>query len=520
MRPSVFTAPMAFALSVLAACSGGSGGMDQGVQPVRPTVAVIDRSCDAFTYPSLEWTQCEAANYARTGEAPLEQLNLAFQARLLEQSDLSTTEWSQRALADPSWLGLPSANTAVTPLCATYGLPCAGDPFRYPSATGADGAPFYTGEAEVTPVLFYDHECARLSGRVWRPRGASARLPGVVIVNGSVQAPETGYWWAAQALVRAGYAVLTFDPRGQGRSDWQTPSLQQGSNANPKVFWEGLVDAIDFFRSTPATPYPHNTTCAASYPTAMTAWNPIHASVDPTRLGIAGHSLGAIAVSIVQGYDAPGGATWPGVMDAHNPVKVAVAWDSLTAPDGSGFAPSENLPLTPELEAALIRIGTLGQRPVIGVRIPALSFHADYGLVPTPYVAPPEIEAHKIPYRAWVAAGQPVMALTFQGTTHFDYSLIPTFPSTSWCPDVTAGACRGGWGVPAITHYTLAWFDRWLKNVSEPGYADADARLLDDGGAQGAVKLSYRYRSARYFPDRSGFVQRCEDIRRGCPLPP
>ena len=31
-------------------------------------------------------------------------------------------------------------------------------------------------------------------------------------------------WWFSQALVRAGYVVLTFDPRGQGRSDQQTPT--------------------------------------------------------------------------------------------------------------------------------------------------------------------------------------------------------------------------------------------------------------------------------------------------------
>lgn len=65
-------------------------------------------------------------------------------------------------------------------------------------------------------------------------------------------------------------------------------------------------------------------------------------------------------------------------------------------------------------------------------------------------------------------------------------------------------------------YYTLAWFDRWLKQPGEPGYATADARLLDDGGPQGAVKMSYRFHSARDFPDRSGRRHVCEDIRAGC----
>ena len=80
------------------------------------------------------------------------------------------------------------------------------------------------------------------------------RLPAVVIENGSIQAPEPLYWWMAQALVRAGYVVLTFDPRGQGRSDLMTPSGEQGSNFNSAVFWTGLVNVIDFFRSTPVMP--------------------------------------------------------------------------------------------------------------------------------------------------------------------------------------------------------------------------------------------------------------------------
>jgi hypothetical protein len=39
-----------------------------------------------------------------------------------------------------------------------------------------------------------------------------------VITNGSVQAPERLYWFAAQTLAKARYVVLTFDPQGKGLS--------------------------------------------------------------------------------------------------------------------------------------------------------------------------------------------------------------------------------------------------------------------------------------------------------------
>lgn len=451
-----------------------------------------------MAFPSAEWTTCEAQNYARTLEAPIEQLtNPVFMQRWTEQNTTNQLSLTTRALGDPSWLGLPSGNTPVTPLCATWSEPCSGDPFRYAEASGPDGAPFYTDEADVTPFVIYDQDCARLSGRVWAPKGsrAGSNLPNVVIENGSVQASEPLYWWFAQDLVRAGYVVLTFDPRGQGRSDLQTPTGQQGGNFNSAVFWEGLVNVIDFFRSNPVAPYPHNTTCAGTYPTAVTAFNPFHDRIDRNRLGIAGHSLGATGVSVVQSYGAPGADAWPGLMDANNPVKVAVAWDGLSAGGG----------------------GAAGSTPAIVPRVPAMGHTSEYGLTPVPFAMPPDAEEHKAAYAAWVAADLPVYEITVRGSTHYEWSQIPGFPTTSWCPDTSSGACRNGWGIGLAQHYSLAWMDRWLKQPGEAGYATADARLLDDGNVKGVDKMSFRFHSARRFPTRSGRLQHCEDIRAGCP---
>src|SRR6201999_46466 len=90
-------------------------------------------------------------------------------------------------------------------------------------ARGEDGRAgefrLYDWNGIVKPVLFTARHGATVSGHVWAARSGPARRPGVVITNGSVQADEQMYWYAAQALAKTGYVVLTFDPQGQGQSD-------------------------------------------------------------------------------------------------------------------------------------------------------------------------------------------------------------------------------------------------------------------------------------------------------------
>lgn len=497
---------------------------------LSPTVSSnLDTRCDNAEAGSAVWADCEATNYAKTLEAPTEQVSIPFLRRLTEQSLFNLGDLVERAVIDPSWLlslsfDGPSTplsltiNTPLTPLCATYGLPCTGDPYRYPEANGPDGNDFYETEADVTEVVFYDRECARLTGKLWIPKQAAPgnKVPTIVITNGSVQAPQTAYSWAAQSLVRAGYGVFTYDPRGQGQSDLYTTLLEQGSNLNPKVFWEGQVDAIDFFRSTPDQLYPHAAACEGSQPTLVFDHNPEWSRLDHSRLGIAGHSLGAIGVSVVQGYGAPDAEPWPGLIDAENPVDAVVAWDSLITPEGEGLTTASHLQLPAPLYDVMMLAITQGMLPEFRPRVPSMSFFADYGFAPMPYLVPPDAEGGKVSFNAWHAAGVPVYALGFQGTTHFDYSLLPLFPATSWCPDVSTNACSGGWARPSITHYTVAWFDRWLKQVGEVGYDDADMRLIDDARVGAADRMSFHYHSARSFRDRLGGLQHCENIRGGC----
>jgi hypothetical protein len=124
--------------------------------------------------------------------------------------------------------------------------------------------------------------------------------------------------------------------------------------------------------------------------------------------------------------------------------------------------------------------------------------------VPTPLVAPPDPELKKEGFRRWENAGVPTAQVQIRGGTHYEFSQLPGFPNRSWSI-----------GTAMSQHYALAWFDRWLKTPKEPGYTDADARLLADGAYR--PEMSVYLRNARAFPNRAGTMQLCEDVRAGCP---
>jgi hypothetical protein len=130
----------------------------------------------------------------------------------------------------------------------------------------------------------------------------------------------------------------------------------------------------------------------------------------------------------------------------------------------------------------------------------------DYYLTPTPYTSPPSPEGKNAGFNGWKAAGVPTYQVNVRGGTHYEWSLLPGFPTTSW-----------DWGNPMADHYSLAWLDRWLKLPGEMGYDTADARLLGD--ADWTDRMSFYFRSARWFPTRDGVVHDCSDIKAGCEMP-
>jgi hypothetical protein len=430
-------------------------------------VAAPSASADTSgpAYPSPEWFAREAANFATVSQAPLEQAqDPDFQVRWNEQSTANREEYTRRMYIDRDWPWSSSGNA-----CNSWSGPCTGDPYLYP---GVD--PFYENEGLVEEAIYFDAGGALLSGRVWVPKDSQPgdELPGVVIETGSVQAPETLYWWFAQALVRQGYAVMTYDVRGQGRSDNRTPSGESGTNLNSNVFASNLVDSIEFFESSPGAPYPQ----AASRPAPTTAYNPFWDRIDHDRLGIVGHSLGASGVSVVQGMD-----PWPGRLLDANPVDTAVAWDNLSASASlAGYS--------------------------VEPRVPTMGQSADYYLTPTPYTSPPDPQGKSAGFNAWKEAGIPSYQVNIRGGSHYEWSLLPGFPTSSW-----------DWGNPLAEHYSLAWLDRWLKEPGEEGYEDADARLLQDD--VWTDRMSFYFTSARAYPTRQGVWHDCADIKAGCELP-
>lgn len=346
-------------------------------------------------------------------------------------------------------------------LCGSGTLTCAGDPRTEPEKW--DGI--------VEPVTYLNRNGAHIEGHVWRSKDAAGALPGVVIETGSVQAPERWYYWAAQVLANHGYLVMTFDVQGQGRSDFGGSHDRHFFDGQPAQdidhFVEDLEDAIDFFFSSPATPYDPGTDHARARQQkragAVDVFNPLADRLDPGRFGIVGHSLGAQSVSIVQGTDPR--------------VDAVVAWDNLST---SG---------TP--------------------RVPALGMAGDYGLAVHPHATDPERDAKLAAFKKWRAAGLPAMEVVLRGGTHFEWSYSPG--------PVLPASLRG---IDAAAWYTTAWLDRWVK-----GELDAERRILTDRwhadeidafvDREGAGNMhSFYFRSPVDLADGRS----CPDLRTGCGL--
>src|SRR3954447_7247373 len=250
-----------------------------------------------------EWIQRDTQNQYCAGLRIRDQLlNPAFGFGNVTQGAALYAEQMSEQLGDPSH-------------------PRGGATTLVPGSRAAD--PFRTikrwteqGRGRVAPVRFKALDGATLRGHVFLPpasvRKPAAGYPGVVITDGSVQAYQELYYWAAEDLAAHGYMVMTYDVQGQGSSDLFPPDCPDPSNATvscPGVpyqqnynFYQGAEDSLSFFLSDAGHPF------GGSY-------NPDARMLDRSRVGLAGHSLGAAAVSIVGQCD--------------KRVKTVVAWDNL-----------------------------------------------------------------------------------------------------------------------------------------------------------------------------------------------
>ncbi|GAA2140240.1 hypothetical protein GCM10009844_09700 [Nocardioides koreensis] len=342
------------------------------------------------------------------------------------------------------------------------------------------------------PVAFTNRYGALLRGHVYRPRPGAvdpytgrvlrAPFPGVVITEGSVQGSEGMYEWLAQDLAERGYVVLTYDVQGQGTSEtfphqdspadtdalpFCNPFAAPGDgemSGCPGVpsqqlsnFVAGTRNALGFFTSTPDHPYRNKAAGGAD----VTAYNPYwrlfdrspdHRTVTPgrtTRIAIIGHSMGAAAVSKVQGTD--------------DRVEAVVALDKLTGPGSAG-------PLD----------GT-GNEPTV----PALAVQSEYGFTVTPWFlsggsslapqpspdGPDPRRERRTGFDAWHRAGVDSMLVVPRASTHLEYTDIPlVLPASRYSQDLTSV-------------YVQRWLDRYLKH-RDPDLLDTSFRYLEPVGDQ------------------------------------
>ena len=283
-------------------------------------------------------------------------------------------------------------------------------------------------------VTFTAVDGAQLRGHVFRPVGTPPRggWPGVVITDGSVQAFENLYYWAAEDLVAHGYEVMTYDVQGQGDSDLLPSSANCGASQvqagnllcqgvpyqQSYNFYQGAEDSLNWFDS---------------------AANPYFASLNTREIGIAGHSLGAGAVSEVGQCD--------------NRVRTIVAWDDLDAIKGCTGG-GETIPAQHRW----------GDGKVI--HVPALALTNDYLFNPQPISSPPDPQSKASGYDQVVAAGYDSMQVTFRGATHLTYTYVPYVLPASELAERFA------------SYYTVAWFDRYLKGDPR-GFDRLTARKFD-----------------------------------------
>ena len=428
----------------------------------------------------------EAQNFSKGNERSAIYNTPEYRQLLVQVGAQNRLEATSMQAADPE-------RNFMGQLCATGEDGCAGDVRLYDWDAKGYGISH--------KVLFTARDGATISGRVWMTRAGPAKRPGIVITNGSVQAPERVYWFLAQTLAKAGYVVLTWDPQGQGQTDTngEAPDQNEGvpSQSDGRPFFDGTEDAINFFFSTPSHPYEPIKSCETGTSHAPkqdrrvkagldTRNNPFWQHLDQSRVGIAGHSFGAAGVSYI------------GQQDPR--VKAIVAWDNLSGADPSGGLSEKPCPANPALRAPA------------PITKPALGMSADYFIPPYPNTSDPDPLAKSTESRVYSSKGVDSGEIIIRGGTHYDFSWIPDqgFPATLR-------------GADEIAWYTTAWFDKYVK-----GDPSADRRLVTDrwrhDSREAAVDphgdgnmFSFYYRSRLDIGLAGGGRFVCEDMRPGCP---
>lgn len=140
------------------------------------------------------------------------------------------------------------------------------------------GHPDYNQAVALLPVEFHNRHGTRLYGEIVLPRRGTlpptaGPFPVILALEG-LNTNVAMYRWWHQLFADAGYLVFAFDFSGQGHSDDEAAG-DPGNNI------EEAQDALSW----------------------LFAESPVHEALDATRVGVIGHSMGAIATMGLQAVE-------------------------------------------------------------------------------------------------------------------------------------------------------------------------------------------------------------------------
>jgi dienelactone hydrolase len=394
---------------------------------------------------TLELASC--SNPADATSTPLNDDSLCANATVF--SDTLGPAWG-----NTNHLSEPTYNAAVAALqvqnVADCGVYCQTTPnIGSPEACNGNwpwsGVPehgFYEA-GETVEVNFPDEDGNRLAGTIFLPPGVTclpagqphcdgitdavvctapggATYPAVVICDGFT-GTQRMYYWAGHRLAEQGYVAMTFDVSGQGRSQGTFPNGDQGIAADLGTgdgFARDIGAAMNFVVSA-ANPVRGLIAVSPLLIENQTALGADH--TEPYVLGVAGHSAGATATVAYQQST-----------EALYPVRAraGVGWSHFDGADTIG-----NIPL--QLHSGDEDSGFI-QPPGSGNTAPAQERRYDRLGGDRDLDSVVDFTKH-----------DRQIIMTEDGT-HLDYSQVP------WAYTPT-------WGEEVQYHYTLAWFDKYLR---------------------------------------------------------